>query len=327
MRVSAIVPTHDRPERLRTCLESLRVQIIDPALLEVIVVDDGSTADIAAVVGAVAAKGPIPMRCERQSLGGLNSARNRGARMAEGEVLAFLDDDTIVAGTWAEAIRSAFDVDACDGVGGRVELGLEGSPPPWLAARSYYLAEYDLGAQARWIDDADPLPVGANCAVSRQAFDRVDGFRVGLDRIGASLVSNGDTEFFFRVKATGAKLRYEPRASVIHCVPADRLSVQFFVRRHYAQGVSDELMLGMRTGASVRRRRLIHLRWLALQLPRATRALCADLARGRGTTMARFELSYWTGRLRGAGISVPDEPEGTELTPAVVSPPAWRSPP
>jgi glucosyl-dolichyl phosphate glucuronosyltransferase len=327
MRVSAIVPTHDRPERLRTCLESLRAQTIDPALLEVIVVDDGSTGDIASVVSAAAAAGPIAMRCERQPLGGLNSARNRGARIAEGDVLAFLDDDTIVAEAWAETIRTAFDDDGCDAVGGRVELGLEGPPPPWLAARSYYLAEYDLGAQPRWIDETDPLPVGANCAVSRQAFDRVDGFRVGLDRIGASLVSNGDTEFFHRLKTTGARLRYEPRACVVHCVPGDRLSVEFFIRRHYAQGVSDELMLGMRTTASAWRRRAIHLRWLFGQLPRATRALYADLTQGRGTMIARFELSYWAGRLRGAGMSVPDEPGGTELTPGAAGPPSRRSPP
>ncbi len=95
--LSAIVPTHDRPAVLRRCLETLQAQDVDRSEFEVVVVDDGSRSDITAVVGAVAAAGPIPMRCERQPMTGLNAARNRGVAAATGHVLGFLDDDTLVA--------------------------------------------------------------------------------------------------------------------------------------------------------------------------------------------------------------------------------------
>src|SRR5579859_3827060 len=244
MRLSAIVPTHDRPEALRACLETLRAQEIASDRFEIVVVDDGSTSDIAAVVASVAGGS---MRCERQPLGGLNAARNRGAAAATGDVLAFLDDDTLVSPNWAAAMLATFELPECAAVGGRVELALAGPAPPWLAVRRYYLAEYDLGPAAHWLE-GDPVPVGANCAVRRDAFERLGGFRTGLDRVGRSLVSNGDTEFFRRLRATGGRIRYEPAAHVRHCVPAERLTVEFFLRRHYSQGVSDELMFALEAG-------------------------------------------------------------------------------
>ena len=306
MRLSAIVPTHNRPGELRHCLRTLQAQNVDPAALEVVVVDDGSASDMAALVAEVAEDGPIEMRCERLPLTGLNGARNRGAAVSSGELLAFLDDDTLISPGWAAALVRAFEQHRCAAVGGRVELQLDGPQPGWLASRRYYLAEYDFGADSFWIeteliDGRDALPVGANCAVRRVDFDRLGGFRVGLDRIGGSLVSNGDTEFFRRLRAAGGRMRYEPEASVIHCVPADRLTLRFFARRHYAQGVSDEL-LRMLEGE---RASLSHRLQLIRKLGEGAKLLSTDVLRGRGTVNGRFQVNYWAGRLAAVGKRPP----------------------
>jgi glycosyltransferase involved in cell wall biosynthesis len=310
MKLSAIVPTHNRPEVLRDCLETLQAQEVDPSALEVIVVDDGSSVDIGAVVAAVADRGPIAMRCDRLELTGLNGARNRGASLASGEVFAFLDDDTLVSPGWAAALLRAFERHPCAAVGGKVELRLDGPEPAWLPRRRYYLAEYDLGADPFWLDDElvdgrDSSPVGANCAIRQSEFQRLAGFRGGLDRIADSLVSNGDTEFFRRLRASGGRMRYEPEAAVIHCVPADRLTVDFFVKRHYAQGVSDELLLGLRGEPASWRRRM----QLGGKLWEGSKRLAKDVLRGRGTVEGRFQLSYWMGRARALG-KAPATPVG-----------------
>lgn len=296
MRLTAIVPTHDRPDALGACLDTLRQQDVDPERLEVVVVDDGSASDIVGLVDAVARGSRVAIRCERQPLGGLNAARNRGAAAAAGDVLAFLDDDTLVSPAWAAAMVDAFERNRCAGVGGKVELDVSGPFPPWLAARKYYLAEYDLGPQPRWLD-GDPVPVGANCAVRRSDFERLGGFRAGLDRIGGSLVSNGDTEFFRRLRAAGGQLRYEPAASVVHCVPRDRLTLEFFLRRDFSQGVSDELMFALEEPLP-RPRRLTRLgSELARELRPMTETVAKDLIRGRGVGNARLFANYWRGRL------------------------------
>jgi glycosyltransferase involved in cell wall biosynthesis len=298
MKLSAIIPTHDRPDQLRRCLETLCAQEVDPDQLELVVVDDGSTADVAQVVSELGERASISVRCERQELSGLNAARNRGAEAAEGSLLAFLDDDTLVCAGWAQALLRAFADPECAGVGGRVDLDLPGQAPPWLAGRTQYLAEYDLGPEPRWLRGdpsrgGDPLPVGANCGVRRSDFERLGGFRRGLDRIGTSLVSNGDTDFFRRLRASGGAIRYEPSARVIHCVGPERLTARFFARRQYSQGVSDELLLAYEGQPFS----WLHRLGLTRMVARTAALLSRDLVGGRGRTNGLLEMSYWVGRL------------------------------
>jgi glycosyltransferase involved in cell wall biosynthesis len=314
MKLSAIVPTHDRPAELRRCLETLGAQDVPASQFEVVVLDDGSATDIGAVVAAVSADASIPIRYERQLLSGLNGARNRGVAVASGDVLAFLDDDTLVCDGWASSLLRAFDELPCAAVGGKVELSLAGPAPDWMAARRYYLAEYDHGPEPFWLEDQpvligagwpedQPLPVGANCAIRRSELERVGGFRTGLDRIARSLVSNGDTEFFRRLRAAGGRLRYEPAARVIHCVPADRLTLRYFNKRNYAQGISDELLRRLEGETPTLGDRLLAAR----QVGHAATVLWHDGRQGRGTVNAQFWAGYWAGRLMGAAVPLPPE--------------------
>jgi glycosyltransferase involved in cell wall biosynthesis len=289
--LSIVIPTRDRPARLRDSLATLQLQ--RAADLEVLVIDDGSTSPLAPVVAGVT--GPVPMRCLRQAPAGLNAARNRGVAEASGEIIAFLDDDTLVASGWAGAITSAFAETGCAGLAGRVRLRFEGgAAPTWLARpQRNYLAELDLGPLPAWLD-AGPVPVGANCAVRRSEFERVGGFRDGLDRLGRSLISNGDTEFFRRLRAHGGRLRYEPAAEVLHRVPAERLARDFFYARARAQGISDALLDELDDGAPARPSRVARELW---RCGRTAPILARGLATGRGTMNARQWVSYCQGRL------------------------------
>jgi glycosyltransferase involved in cell wall biosynthesis len=284
MRLCAIVPTHDRPAALQECLKTLEIQTISPSKFEVLVIDDGSHSDIRSVVSEATSTGPITIRYERQELGGLNSARNRGVAASGGDVVAFLDDDTLVAPEWASAMLSAFEAHPCAAVGGRVTLGLSSPAPDWMGELKHFLAAYDLGPDARWLDD-EPVPVGANCAVRRSDFDRVGGFRAGLDRIGGSLVSNG-----------------EPHASVVHCVPAERLTIDYFLRRHRAQAISDELLLRHQGHVAT----IGHKVGLAREVAKSVSTYLADLLFRRDAVRSRFLVGYWTARLGATRLSTPE---------------------
>ena len=292
-RISAIVPTRDRPELLRGLLETLAAQRIDPDALEVVVVDDGSEGPVAEIVGSAAGRGPISMRCERQEGEGLNAARNLGAERSSGEILAFLDDDTLADPGWAAALLAAFDRAEAAGAAGRVQLRLEAPEPRWLAGNRSFLSELDLGPEAGWLDDG-PEPAGANCAVRRAELERLGGFRSELDRRGSSLISNGDTEFFRRLRTAGGRIRYEPQARVLHRIPPERLTLAYFRRRAYAQGVSDdrlEQLNGSRPSALRSARE-----WI--RLGRAAPILARGILERRGTVNARLWVAYCRGRLR-----------------------------
>ena len=293
MRLSIVIPTRDRPELLRDCLGTIQRQDIAADSVQVVVVDDGSMQSLEPVVAG--AGGEIPIRCVRQVPGGLNAARNRGIAETSGDAIAFLDDDTLLCPQWARTVLETFEASACAAVAGRVQLGFEdGGAPAWLAGtQREYLAEFDLGTEPLWLDRG-PVPVGANCAVRRTEFDRVGLFIDGLDRIGSSLVSNGDTEFFRRLRRRGGRICYEPAAAVIHRVPAERLTREFFLRRAHAQGVSDALLAAAAGQDPARVTRVAREVW---RCGRTGPILIRGLATGRGTMNARQWASYCRGRL------------------------------
>ena len=104
MKISVVVPTHARPERLYRLLEALRAQQFPMHEFEVLVVDDGSP---------MHARPEENKFCGNQSLlrqknQGPAAARNHGSRVASGELLAFTDDDCIPEPQWLNALWHAY---------------------------------------------------------------------------------------------------------------------------------------------------------------------------------------------------------------------------
>lgn len=89
MLFSVIIPTYNRVEYLRATLDSVRQQTFKD--FEVIVVDDGSTDGTAAYVSSL--EGTVSFI--QQTNAGPAAARNRGAEVARGTYLAFLDSDDL----------------------------------------------------------------------------------------------------------------------------------------------------------------------------------------------------------------------------------------
>jgi glycosyltransferase involved in cell wall biosynthesis len=90
-QLSVVIPTRERPGRLKKAIESARSQ--SSVALEIIVVDDASSDETPAVVEAAAASDERvrPLRLGHPS--GAPAARNAGIRASRGELIAFLDDD------------------------------------------------------------------------------------------------------------------------------------------------------------------------------------------------------------------------------------------
>ena len=238
--MSVVIPTRDRCVLLADCLSTLTPQVPPPGGWEIIVVDDGTEVDLRSVIEQSIAAG-LPVRYVRQEPAGLNAARNRGVSAATGEIVAFLDDDTLVQSGWAVAVDKAFAEQDLAALGGRVRLQLEegGEFPHWLTeGRMTYLSRYDLGPAPCEVRRS-PLPVGANFALTRECIDSLGGFRTGLDRIGGELISNGEWELLRRLLGRGGRVLYWPGAEVVHRVPAERLTKEWFRRRARAQGISD----------------------------------------------------------------------------------------
>ena len=98
LSVSIVVPTYRRPEQLARCLQALAELEYPTDRYEVVVVDDGSAEPDATRIASICLEAGA--RLERQARSGPAAARNRGARAARGEFIAFLDDDCAPSPDW-----------------------------------------------------------------------------------------------------------------------------------------------------------------------------------------------------------------------------------
>ncbi|NJL46582.1 MAG: glycosyltransferase family 2 protein [Leptolyngbyaceae cyanobacterium SM2_5_2] len=237
--ISAIICTHNRANYLGAAIDSLLAQTYP--VYEVIVVDNASTDATPAVVEA---RLPHPkLTYVYEATLGLSAARNRGAALAQGEILAYLDDDAEASSQWLTALAEAFSKHPQAAIaGGQVSLiwpPATGSPP-WLSPTlSESLGAYDLGPTIRLITAAGQTPRGLNYAVKKAFLDSVGGFDPQLGRVGKNLLSNEELHLTQQALALGFEVLFVPQAQVGHHVAPERLHPDWFLRRSWWQGISE----------------------------------------------------------------------------------------
>ena len=221
---SVIVPTHARPERLAQLLESLAAQSVPADRVELVVVDDGSPDDVRPGADGL----PANARLVRQRRQGPAAARNAGAALARGNLIAFIDDDCVAEPRWLEALLRAHAARPLDLLGGTTRNGL---PENLLSD----VAESLLG----FFDDDEtragrPLSFVAsnNIACGREAFDAMGGFDTSYP-----LAAGEDRAFCRSWRARIGPLSRVPDARVLHFHAHD---VRSFWRqqRNYGRGAA-----------------------------------------------------------------------------------------
>ncbi len=93
LRMSVVVPTHNRKDKLSACLDALERQTVLPQEFEVIVVDDGSTDGTREALAS--RRFPFAVRYIRQEASGPAAARNLGIAESSGEHVLLIGDDIL----------------------------------------------------------------------------------------------------------------------------------------------------------------------------------------------------------------------------------------
>ena len=238
-QISAIICTHNRENYLGKAIDSLLDQNFSGAY-EVLIIDNASTDRTREVVES-RQKNPL-LRYGYEPTLGLSVARNTGANLARGPILAYLDDDAIASPAWLQNLWNAYQQwDKLAIAGGKVTLLWQNaSPPQWLSTGlSENLGAYDLGNQLIWIDRPGQTPRGLNYSIRRSFLEQVGGFDRALGRVGKNLLSNEELHMTELALAQGWKVAYLPDALVAHHVAPERLCQQWFLRRGWWQGISE----------------------------------------------------------------------------------------
>ncbi|CAN5353577.1 hypothetical protein BH18GEM1_BH18GEM1_08930 [soil metagenome] len=219
---SVVIPTHDRPHELTRCLTALAALRYPPDRYEVIVVDDGSRANLETAVHPF--RGRMDLRLLSQENAGPGAARNRGAASARGDVLAFTDDDCAPDPRWLSHFAARFVTDPRVGIGGLTVNALPHNP---FATASQLLIDY-LYSYFNARDGRVPLFTTNNLALSRGSFLALGGFDETFRMVGGE-----DRELCDRWVHAGHRLAYAPEAVVLH---AHDLDLPGFLRQHFAYG-------------------------------------------------------------------------------------------
>jgi glycosyltransferase involved in cell wall biosynthesis len=235
MKIAVIICTFNRCKSLAKTLESVAASVLpDGVEWEILVVDNNSTDHTRVVVEDFCRNRPGLFRYLYESRQGKSFALNTGIREAQGDVLAFVDDDVTVEPTWLENLTAPLNGSEWAGTGGRTVLEGPFSPPSWLTLQGFgamggiLAALFDLGDKPCELHQA---PYGANMAFRKKIFEKYGLFRTDLGPSPNRKTPrpNEDTEFGRRLMAAGERLLYEPSAVVYHPLLEGRLNQKYFL--------------------------------------------------------------------------------------------------
>lgn len=260
--VTVVVATCGRPDIVERCVRS--VLACEYANAEIVVVENrpGSQATREMLLSEFAREPGL--RYVEEPRPGASRARNAGLAVAEGDIVAFLDDDVVVDPGWLDHCVEAFE--AADDIACVTGLIL----PLTLESQSQLLLEqfatFGKGFRRKVyrLPDAssqDPLfpytagsiGSGANTAVLREAARELGGFDSTLGP-GTPAAGAEDLDLYVRLLQAGHCVVYEPSALVRHEHPR---GMKRLGRQAYRYGVGMGALLGKQLVRGPERSRLV----------------------------------------------------------------------
>lgn len=257
IKISIVIATYNRGDKLSRTLQSLVGQTLAPKEWEAIVVNNNSTDDTEEIFArfASAAREASPelnlkMVSERRQ--GLSYARNCGIEAARGGIIAIIDDDEEVNGGFAAAYVDFFA--RHPGVlmaGGRVVPSYEVARPRWMTR----FTERPIAGTLNLGPDERPFrrgyPAGGNMAVRRSAFERFGLFDTSLGRTGGNQMGGEEKELAHRIMSGSPDVAWwVPGAVIFHLIGPEKLTPEYFRKLSRGVGASERvrtLALGRRT--------------------------------------------------------------------------------
>lgn len=239
MDFSIAICTYNNARLLRRTLASVAAQRVPaPVRWELLLVDNNSTDATPAVAAAFADR--LPLRYVPEPIQGLSAARRRAFRETVAPLVAFVDDDCLLAPDWVEqAVTFCQDHPAAGAVGGKVELEWEAPPNDIVRHYELCLARQDHGTKPHTMPARGyTYLVGAGLVLRRAAVAASGWLERGnlSDRRGGALSSGGDSELVLRIRRAGHELWYNPAMTLRHLIPKKRTSVRYLCRLQRGMG-------------------------------------------------------------------------------------------
>jgi glycosyltransferase involved in cell wall biosynthesis len=242
MLVSVVLCTYtlDAYDHFTEAADSVLAQTYDD--VELVIVVDGSEDVFERVRAEYGDREDVLIHCNDENRGLLES-RNRGAELATGDVVAFIDDDAVADEDWIAGLVGAYQDHDAVAAGGKMT-------PAWVAGKPAFLPEefyWLVGVTHRGFADGEGEvrnTFGSNISFRREVFLDLGGFDPEIGgRKGDANLQGGETELCARMReAYGRGVYYVPGAEVAHKVFAYRTDPGWLFDRAFWQGYSKRAM-------------------------------------------------------------------------------------
>ncbi|HUQ90189.1 MAG TPA: glycosyltransferase [Bryobacteraceae bacterium] len=238
--VSFLVCTYNRAADLRELLASLREQDTAGGSVsyEVVIVDNNSTDETAAVIADFRQQNATPVRTGFEPRQGKGYALNTALQLARGTVCAIADDDLVLPREYVQILWKTFCAHPqVSLVGGRILPQWKGAAPAWLTADHYAaIALSNFGDQPFFTGKDRPVCLLA-AAFRKDDLLRVGEYRAGIGVSGRVVVGGiEDAEIYDRMYRASMQGFYQPELSLYHKVEADRMAKSYHRKWHRARG-------------------------------------------------------------------------------------------
>jgi glycosyltransferase involved in cell wall biosynthesis len=170
---------------------------------------------------------------------GLADARNTGLKLAQGDIIAFIDDDATADEAWLEELVVCYRDPAVIACGGEIRPVWDGGiRPAWMPEEFLWT----IGCTYRGMPTGNSVRnvIGCNMSFRSTVFQEVGGFSTSVGRLEHQLLGCEETEICIRALTHWPEKRivYAPAAFVHHHVARFRQKISYYTRRCYGEGIS-----------------------------------------------------------------------------------------
>lgn len=243
--VSIVVPTFRHEELLPRLLEHCATQEgINPAKVEILVVDTAPEASARGVVDRMIGKSRTPIRYLHAPPVGDTPAGNRVLNESQGEFIALLDEGDVPVPAWLEALLMTQSVYGADVVLGPVLPEFEATPRRYQASFTDFFARASEAATGMSIEPAKPLgrrrsgirvPPSLNNALLRRSICAANPALLATTQ---GPTGTGRDVLFQQLHRKGARFVWCAEAVVTEWIPSELLSAGALLRRQFHRGRS-----------------------------------------------------------------------------------------
>jgi len=241
-KISVVICTYNRNQVLEKSLRAITDQTINQREYEILIVDNNPDGKellefIAKFRNQYFYDNPDNLRLVHCPLLGLSYARNAGISEAKGEILLFLDDDSVAKKDILEQYIKAFSENPKAGViGGHIFLQKpEVLSIVWKDGWENYWSHFVTGySQYSTVQYWWEFPWGANWCARKKALFQIGGFRIRYGRQGNNFSGGEEIVASSLIQKLGYTIAILPQAEVIHLVDQSRFSLKHLKHTIYS---------------------------------------------------------------------------------------------